>query len=309
MTPPQKKLLSWYQSHGRHDLLWRNTDNLYHIYLSEIMLQQTQANRVQEKFYPQFLREFPTLKDLASAQEEEILALWSGLGYYRRARNLYKSANICGGVLPHTQKELTSLPGIGRYTASAICSFGLQQSIPVVDTNIARVIKRVFALESPKEREIWKKAEEFLNLASSKEHNLALMDLGSLVCTPKNPQCCICPLETVCQGKTDPQSYTKTVKKTYESLELFYGVWIKNNHIALTQAEGNMYQGMLELPITEPIEENFLAEFKHSYTKYRLKVQLFAMSEYNKEVIWADLSAISSYPISSLVKKALKLCN
>ena len=178
----QNKLQEWYVNHGRHDLPWRNTDNMYHIYLSEIMLQQTQVSRVLEEYYPQFLEKYPTLMSLASAPQEDVLSAWSGLGYYSRARNLHKTAIACPESLPKTQEELMKLPGIGRYTASAICSFGHEQNIPVVDTNIARVIKRFFSLLEPKEVTLWSHAKEFVNNNESRHHNLALMDLGSLVC-------------------------------------------------------------------------------------------------------------------------------
>jgi len=119
-----KKLLEWYELNGRHTLPWRNTTDIYHIYLSEIMLQQTQVNRVRDEYYPQFLQKFPTLKSLGEADIDEVLAAWSGLGYYSRARNLHKTAQLTQGKLPREYKELIKLPGIGSYTASAICSFG-----------------------------------------------------------------------------------------------------------------------------------------------------------------------------------------
>ena len=178
MKKSQDKLLEWYKIYGRHSLPWRNTDDMYHIYLSEIMLQQTQVNRVMEEYYPQFLEKFPSLKILAEANQEDVLSAWSGLGYYSRARNLHKTAQLCPDILPNTQEELLELPGIGRYTASAICSFGHNQTIPVVDTNIARVIKRFFALLNPKDATIWNSATSFVNTKQPRHHNLALMDLG-----------------------------------------------------------------------------------------------------------------------------------
>ena len=301
-----KRLLQWYETYGRHELPWRNTDNIYHIYLSEIMLQQTQVNRVRDEYYPQFLAKFPTLKALANASQDEVLSAWSGLGYYSRARNLQKTAQSVVIELPKTQEELIKLPGIGRYTASAICSFGHHQNIPVVDTNIARVIKRTFALLNPKETTLWLSAKEFVNAKDPRHHNLALMDLGSLVCLPKNPKCEECPLEKECLGKNEPELYTQTKKKEYESLELFYGVYIKENKIALQISKERMYKDMLILPTVEPIEENFIGEFKHSYTKYRLSVKLYEVEEFMGEVVWVDLDKLENAPISSLTKKAQK---
>lgn len=307
MLEAQNLLLLWYANNGRHDLPWRNTENIYHIYLSEIMLQQTQVSRVQEQYYPQFLEKYPTLKLLAEAPLEDILASWSGLGYYSRARNLHKTAQLCSEGLPSTCNELLQLPGIGRYTASAICSFGYRDTIAVVDTNIARVIKRFFALKLPKDDLIWSRAKSFVNSEDPRSHNLALMDLGSIVCLPKNPHCSNCPLLKQCQGSNNPELYTETKKKQYERLELFYGILIQNNQIALIQATGSMYKKMLELPSVDPIDEYFIGAFNHTYTKYRLTVNLYEVQETIDEVVWVDLRKIESAPISSLTKKALKI--
>ena len=302
----QTELLTWYEKEGRHELAWRNTEDIYHIYLSEIMLQQTQVNRVRDEYYPQFLAKFPSLKALGDAEQDEVLAAWSGLGYYSRARNLHKTAQLAPNALPLIQEELLKLPGIGRYTASAICSFGDNQNIPVVDTNIARVIKRHFALLNAKDAEIWQKAELFVNAKDPRHHNLALMDLGSLVCLPKNPKCSECPLTLECKGNNEPELYTQTKKKEYISLELFYGVCIENDKIALQISKERMYKDMLILPTTDPVEENFLGSFKHSYTKYRLTVNLYSMEELEGEIVWLDLNELENAPISSLTKKAQK---
>lgn len=270
------------------------------------MLQQTQVNRVRDEYYPHFLQKFPTLKALANATQDDVLAAWSGLGYYSRARNLQKTAQSVGAKLPTTQEELVKLPGIGRYTASAICSFGHNQNIPVVDTNIARVIKRYFALLNPKDATIWQNATAFVNANDPRHHNLALMDLGSLICLPKNAKCDECPLEKECLGKSEPELYTQTKKKEYISLELFLGVYIKEGKIALQVSKERMYKDMLILPTVDPLEENFLGEFKHSYTKYRLSVKLYRVEELDAEVTWIDLDELENSPISSLTKKAQK---
>ena len=303
---PHTSLLQWYKTHGRHELPWRKTNNLYHIYLSEVMLQQTQVERVKNEYYPQFLEQFPTLKTLANAPLDAVLGAWSGLGYYRRAKNLHAAAKACEGVLPTTYKELLALPGIGAYTASAICSFGLHQAVPVVDTNIARVLKRHFALLGASEKKVWSTAEAFLNTQESRAHNLALMDLGSMVCLPKNPKCNICPLASTCQGKEDAHLYTKTAKKESIAMDLFFGVCIQNGKIALHPSKENMYKDMLVLPSTDPIEEHFIGSFKHAYTKYRLTVHLYKVEEVKDEdIVWLALEDLENAPISSLTKKAI----
>jgi A/G-specific adenine glycosylase len=302
------QLLSWYKKYGRHNLLWRNTSDIYHIYISEIMLQQTQVNRVEEEYYPKFLQKFPTIRSLANASLDDVIALWSGLGYYSRARNIHKTSKMIDGDFPKEYKELLKLPGIGQYTASAICSFGYNQTIAVVDTNIQRVIKRFFALKDVTSQMVWDKAKEFVNDKKPRDHNLALMDLGSLVCLTKNPKCDICPLEKFCQGKNEAEIYTKKTKIQYEKLDLFYGLLIKNDKIALVKSQGSMYKNMLELPSIDPIEDQFIAEFRHSYTKYKLQVKLYDIEELVKiedELIWTNLDSLDELPISSLTKKAL----
>jgi A/G-specific adenine glycosylase len=306
---PQNKLLAWYKTHGRDHLPWRQTNNIYHIYVSEIMLQQTQVNRVMEEYYPNFLKKFPTIKDLANAKEEEVIAAWSGLGYYSRARNLHKTAKECTSGLPNTKKELLKLPGIGEYTASAICSFGYHQDVGVVDTNIARVLKRYFGLKDVKNDVVLQKAEDFVNKSEPRAHNLALMDLGSMICTPKKPLCKNCPLEFECKGKDEPESFTQKKKVQYEDLELFLGIFIKDNKIALTKSETKMYKNMLVLPQVEPIDENFLGSFKHAYTKYRITVKLYKIEESIDKLVWINLDSIDNAPIASLTTKAIENLN
>jgi len=306
MKKTHTSLLTWYEKEGRHELPWRNTQELYHVYLSEIMLQQTQVNRVRDEYYPQFLAKFPTLDALADAPLDDVLSAWSGLGYYRRARNLHLSAKESQGELAQSVDSLMQLPGVGRYTASAVCCFGLSQTIPVVDTNIARVLKRFFSLLNVTDKKIWQKAEEFVNEKKPRDHNLALMDLGSLLCLPKNPKCLECPLQTQCLGKETPELYTKVKKKEYISMELFFGICIQNEKIALQISDTNMYKDMLVLPSVEPIEENFLGSFKHSYTKYKLDVKLYHVEELEGTFSWIDLADFDDAPISSLTKKAKK---
>ena len=131
------------------------------------------------------------------------------------------------------------------------------------------------------------------------------MDLGSMLCLPKNPRCLECPLVDTCQGQEEPELYTQTKKIIYETLDLFYGVYIQNNKLALKTSTENMYKDMLVLPSVEPIEENFIAKFKHSYTKYRLSVYLYTIEEVDEDIMWLDLDALKNAPISSLTKKAI----
>ena len=299
------RLLRWFEKHGRHALPWRETRNVYHVLVSEIMLQQTQANRVAEHFYPQFLQNYPSLEHLAKAPLESVLGSWSGLGYYSRARNLHKLAQICAhDGLPNNMEALQKLPGIGRYTASAICSFAHEQAVSVVDTNIKRVLKRHFALED--EKELQKHADGFLNHQDPRSHNLALMDLGSLVCTPKNPTCKDCPLSLTCKGQHAPERFTCKKKIEYENLELFLGVHVKQNKLALIKSNENLYRGLYVLPHVEPMEENCIGSFKHSYTKYRIKVNLYKIDFLPQNSRNFGYEELQEAPISTLTKKALE---
>jgi len=301
-----KELLEWYSVYGRHDLPWRNTAEIYHIYLSEVMLQQTQVKRVEEEYYPQFLEKFPTLYDLAQANEESVLAAWSGLGYYSRARNLHATAKLTHEAFPTSYDELVKLPGIGAYTASAICAFGYRESRVVLDTNIKRVMKRYLGLIDATDKKLYQESEALLYHKEPREYNLALMDLGSLVCVPKNPQCSSCPLAASCVGKADPQRYTTTKKSASIAMDLFYGIYVKDGAIALQESAGSMYKGMLELPSIDPLEDAFLGSFKHAYTKYRLTVKLYVIDALPKGAVLYPLEKLQHAPISSLVKKALK---
>lgn len=305
----QEALLTWYERDARNSLPWRVTTDIYHIYLSEIMLQQTQVSRVASEYYPKFLQRFPTLLSLSEASLEEVFSLWSGLGYYRRAKNLHATAQLCPDGLPTTAKELEKLPGIGRYTASAICSFGYKQAVSVVDTNIARVLARFFAREDAKEKELWERADTFLNTSKPTEHNLALMDLGAMVCTPKEPKCEICPLSQACLGKKDPSLYYKKKSKTYVDKELHFGIYVQDNSIAMVKSKEGTLQDMLELPSLEAhkYEDACIGVFKHAVTHYRLQVYVYVLEEPQEDVIWVAQHFLDTSPISSLTQKALKM--
>ncbi len=306
-----QSLLLWYEKNGRHDLPWRSASDVYHVYLSEVMLQQTQVKRVLEEYYFPFLARFATLEALANAPLEEVFALWSGLGYYRRAKNLHESAKLCGGVLPRDIAQLLQLRGVGRYTAHAVCSFGYGDAVGVVDTNIARVLRRYFGLKEAKEAQLWEAAELFLNRTSPTHHNLSLMDLGSLVCLPKAPLCHACPLETSCRAVKEIEAYTQTQKKNYSEKNLFFGMCVDGTKVAMCHSDGGMYKDMLTLPPLQERacrEEALVGSFRHSVTKYRLHIYLYRVAIHELgEVVWVDASDFASLGVSSMTKKALRL--
>jgi A/G-specific adenine glycosylase len=201
-----RRLRAWYRAHHR-DLPWRRTRDPYAVLVSELMLQQTQVARVEE-FYPRFLERFPTLEHVARAPRRRVLEAWSGLGYYARARNLHALARQLsrdGGELPSDPGELRTLPGIGAYTAGAVASFAYERRAALVDTNVARVLRRAFAprldpATGAGKRKLWRLAESLLPRTgrAAYTHNQALMELGALVCTARVAHCARCPVRTAC---------------------------------------------------------------------------------------------------------------
>jgi A/G-specific adenine glycosylase len=198
-------VLAWYARH-RRQLPWRGIRDPYAVLVSEIMLQQTQVARVVE-FYPRFLQRYPTLEDLASAPAHAVRESWEGLGYYARARNLHAAVRRIvaesGGRVPRSPTELGRLPGIGTYTAGAVASLAFGTAVPAVDTNVARVLGRVFGLRggarsARRTRRIWALATALVPVGRPADWNQALMDLGALVCTARAPRCPVCPVRGIC---------------------------------------------------------------------------------------------------------------
>jgi A/G-specific adenine glycosylase len=203
----QKKLLVWFGRNGR-ELPWRKTRDPYAIWVSEIMLQQTQVPTV-IPYYQKFLRVFPTVRRLAKADLSKVLSIWEGLGYYSRARNLHKASRVIldrfHGKIPDALSDLLSLPGIGRYTAGAILSIAFNKEAPILDGNVKRVLSRLFVVSgSPvkgkTEDLLWNYSESLIPRGHASAFNQALMDLGSMVCTPGDPQCPVCPLFHLCKA-------------------------------------------------------------------------------------------------------------
>jgi len=192
-----RKLLAWYKRNARV-LPWRQTRNPYAILVSEFMLQQTQVRRVLE-FYPRFLKRFPTLGSLARSQPKAVMEAWDGLGYYARARNLHRLAREVtrrhDGALPKEPEDLRTLPGVGRYTAGAVACFAYEKPVPTVDTNVKRVLERVF-----RTKDVWGLAAAIVpkNGKRAWRFNQALMELGALVCTARSPKCPKCPVRREC---------------------------------------------------------------------------------------------------------------
>src|SRR3954451_21975189 len=225
-------LLAWFDRH-RRDLPWRRSNDPYAIWLSEVMLQQTRVETVLP-FYHRFLARFPTVEGLAAAELSEVLALWSGLGYYRRARQLHAAARMIAelGTFPSTLEGLLALPGVGAYTAAAVASIAFGVATPVMDGNVERVLSRCLALETdPKSggarRQLLAAAAELLDLSRPGDSNQALMELGATLCSPRRPKCLLCPLRPGCRAvrEGDPESYpAPRVKRDAERHRLLVAV-------------------------------------------------------------------------------------
>ena len=210
MSALASRLIRWQVRNGRHDLPWQRTRDPYRIWLSEVMLQQTQVATV-IPYYERFLARFPDVKSLAGAHLDDVLALWSGLGYYSRARNLHAAARILveswGGRFPRTREALASLPGVGRSTAGAIAVFAFGEREAILDGNVKRVLARHFAVRGyPGERRVgnrlWKLAESQVPEKDIERYTQALMDLGASVCTRARPACASCPLKGTCEARS-----------------------------------------------------------------------------------------------------------
>lgn len=249
-------LEDWYGLNGRYDLPWRQTDNPYHIWISEIILQQTRVAQGYD-YYQRFIERFPDVFSLANADEDEVLKMWQGLGYYSRARNLHCAAKMTAetGKFPTTYEDVRKLKGIGDYTAAAICSFAYHQPHAVVDGNVYRVLSRIFGIETPIDSTEGKNqfaelAHELLDKKNPYIYNSAIMDFGALQCVPKSPDCTVCPFADRClafQNNKVAQLPVKT-KKTAVTNRYFVYVYIEDgeNLLLHRRGAGDIWQGLYE---------------------------------------------------------------
>ncbi len=255
----QNSLLFWYTKNKR-DLPWRKTSNPYKIWISEVILQQTRIDQG-TPYYERFVKQFPTVESLAKASLGEVLKAWEGLGYYTRARNLHKAAQEIvekyEGKIPENYETALKLPGFGPYTAAAVLSIAYNKDHALVDGNVIRVLTRLFAIrKDPKEmttkKELWKTAQELLPSGKARDYNQALMELGALVCTPANPSCTTCPVQSLCQAYKlgiQEQLPVKSPTKEKPHYEVAVGIVEKSGKILLIQRpEKGLLGGMWEFP-------------------------------------------------------------
>lgn len=277
----RRKLKTWYSKSARI-LPWRETKDPYRIWISEIMLQQTTVAAV-IPYYERFFGTFPTLESLAHAQEEEVLKLWEGLGYYSRARNIWKAAKTIwekhNGQFPRTVSELTELPGIGRYTAGAILSFAFDEPAPILEANTQRVDARLIGLtEDPTaakgQRLLWQFAEDILPRANPGQFNQALMELGATICTPKNPACPDCPVNQECRafalGKQSEIPLRKDQVPVTDVLEASIAIRKGDKVLLRRRPPGERWAGLWDFPRFELAENEVALSASSSHSKGKL---------------------------------------
>ena len=277
-------LLTWYQHNGR-DLPWRRTKDPYKIWLSEIILQQTRVEQGMD-YYLRFIKAYPTVELLANADEDEVMRLWQGLGYYSRARNLHEAARqiIRMGGFPTSYAEIRKLKGVGDYTAAAIASFAYGLPHAVVDGNVYRILSRVFGIDTPIDSTAGKHqfaalAHELLPSKHAALHNQAIMDLGALICTPRSPQCEVCPLVHACMAheKKCMEEFPVKAKRTQVRNRFLNYFFITDGEYILLRrrSKGDIWQGLyepilietdMEFSITDLMTHPSLSPFTSSNT-------------------------------------------
>lgn len=334
----RRRLLAWYKV-NRRDLPWRRTRDPYAILIAEIMLQQTQVRTVLS-YYRRFLHAFPTVEALDQASKEKVLALWSGLGYYRRAENLKRAARIIarehGGKIPREFDSLRALPGVGAYTAGALMSIAFNRPYPALDGNARRVLTRLFGVKG--EKELHAIASRAPRCARPGEWNQALMELGATICVARDPHCPLCPVRQSCAARRCGRALEKTppeAKRTVEKVQWPLVVIQKKQKVLLRRRPAAaLLSGLWELPGGErkkgesltaaltrhlnglgSIAEHSLlvGEVRHSITHRRIRAPVLLLAQPGKEIRpgrgwrWAPLSSLRRYPLSSLSLKAIKL--
>lgn len=337
------RLLDWYGKEGRA-LPWRETRDPYRIWLSEIMLQQTTVAAVIE-YYRRFLKSFPTLQALALSSQEDVINLWAGLGYYSRARNLHATAQMImqehGGIFPTSVDSLQQLPGIGRSTAGAIAALAFDHQAPILDGNVRRVLCRLCALQQPprsttSEKQLWHWTERLTPAERVHDYTQAIMDLGAMICVPRQPHCEQCPVVDLCQAKKLgleqqlPQKQVKKAVPTRQQLALLIeaggsylvrrrpaegflgGLW-EFPSIGIAEGETAGQQlALLKNDFALVSEPTLLGKIKHVYSHFRLELQLYhavgdplRVAESGND--WCPIEELNGLALHGAHKKALDI--
>ncbi|RQP23328.1 A/G-specific adenine glycosylase [Piscinibacter terrae] len=254
------RVVEWQRSHGRHTLPWQRTRDPYRVWLSEIMLQQTQVSTVLG-YYERFLERFPDVSALAAASIDDVFAMWSGLGYYSRARNLHRCAQAVvgehGGQFPRSAAQLAELPGIGRSTAAAVAAFCFGERVAILDGNVKRVLSRFLAFDddlasSASERKLWDHATRLLPDEGIESYTQGLMDLGATVCVTRSPHCLLCPVQADCRARQQdrPEAYPVKTRKLKRGRREHVWLWLQwRDQLWLTQRpDTGVWAGLWSLP-------------------------------------------------------------
>ena len=305
-------LLAWYDANKR-SLPWRRTRDPYRIWVSEIMLQQTRVAAVLE-YYKRFIQQFPTVSTLARAREQQVLAAWSGLGYYRRARMLHRAARELakhrGDRVPETSVELQELPGIGRYTAAAIASIAFGEPAAVVDGNVRRVLSRM----AGKDLDVgacWERAQQLIDPKRPGDFNQAMMELGATICLPKSPMCKLCPLSRHCSARGHLQS--RKVKAPQIRAQRNLALITRNNAVLLKQRPRteSVMPGLWDLPDHAGSEAMPVFRATHSIMNTDYDVRVFAGGHVSQipGARWISRSRLGSIPLTGMSRKVLRGLN
>ncbi len=340
-----ESLLDWYGLAGR-DLPWRQTRDPYRIWLSEIMLQQTTVAAV-VGYYQRFLESFPNVTALAEASLAEVIDLWAGLGYYARARNLHAAANILvadyQATFPDSVEGLMQLPGIGRSTAGAIAALAFDQQVPILDANVRRILCRLFALQEPSrlssaEKKLWAWAELLTPQQRVHDYTQAIMDLGALVCLPRNPLCSECPLKDLCQARCSGLEQQLPLKQPGKQVPQRHAMALlihrQERYLVRRRPTSGFLGGLWEFPSIDFGAEDFvetqmarlmadhavcgnpqrLGSINHVYSHFRLDLQLFQLAiddlsqigETDTESNWCSLTQLKTLALHGAHQKALE---
>ncbi|HET9047907.1 MAG TPA: A/G-specific adenine glycosylase [Chiayiivirga sp.] len=342
VTPFAERLLAWFDHHGRHDLPWQHPREPYRVWLAEVMLQQTQVQTV-IPYFTRFISALPDLAALANASEEQVLALWSGLGYYSRARNLHETARIClqrhAGALPKNFDELMALPGIGRSTAGAVLAQAHDLPLPILDGNVKRVLTRWAGIEgwpgdTEIQKQLWALSEQLLPEQRLADYTQALMDLGATACTRSKPDCTRCPVRADCIALRDGRVACvptprprKVVPQRHCLMLLARDV---EGRVLLQRRQGSgVWQGLWSLPeamdetslrhlvsaqISAPFHCRALAAIEHAFSHYRLLItpmladpvtQRVGIADTDEDWRWVAADAWPSLGLPAPVRRLL----
>ena len=306
----RRELLGWYDNQ-RRDLPWRKTRDPYRVWVSEIMLQQTRVAAVLLR-YEQFLRRFPSIQRLAAARQASVLAEWSGLGYYRRARNLHAASKIIArersGKFPQNAEAWRDLPGIGRYTAAAIASIAFNEPAAVLDGNVERVLRRLLGrVHSPKES--WAAAQRLLDCARPGDFNQAMMELGATVCLPGQPRCSECPIARFCRTRGRGASVSRKPRQHKREINCVLAQNKDSILLVRRAANESLMPDMWELPLSTShnASDEKLFSVRHSITITDFKVSVIRRHGFPPGTgEWIRISRLNVLPLTGLAKKILR---